>query len=51
MSRTIHEHIKVPLAKKILFDKSQNSVTIKVDLLDDKLELVAENGSDRTNAD
>jgi ATP-dependent Clp protease ATP-binding subunit ClpA len=51
MSRTIHEHIKTPLAKKILFDKSQNSVTIKVDLLDDKLELVAENDSNRTNAD
>ena len=51
MSRTIHEHIKVPLAKKILFDKSQNSVTIKVDLLDDKLELTAENDSNRTNAD
>jgi len=51
MSRTIHEHIKTPLAKKILFDKSQNSVTIKVDLLDDKLELVAENDSNRTNAE
>jgi len=51
MSRTIHEHIKVPLAKKILFDKSQNSVTIKVELLGDKLELVAENDNSRTNAE
>ena len=51
MSRTIHEYIKVPLAKKILFDKSQNSVRIKVDLLDDKLELVAENDNSRTNAE
>jgi len=61
MSRTIHEHIKVPLSKLILFgnkdtknvllDKSQNGVIIKVDLLDDKLELVAENDSNRTNAD
>jgi len=51
MSRTIHEHIKTPLAKKILFDKSQNGVIIKVDLLGDKLELVAENDSNRTNAD
>ena len=51
MSRTIHEYIKVPLAKKILFDKSQNSVTIKVELLGDKLELVAENDNSRTNAD
>jgi len=48
MSRTIHEYIKVPLAKKILFDKSQNGVTIKVDLLNDKLELVAKNDSNRT---
>ena len=62
MSRTIHEHIKVPLSKLILFgskdtknvllDKSQNGVIIKVDLIDDKLELVAENDRDsRTNAD
>ena len=52
MSRTIHEYIKVPLAKKILFDKSQNSVRIKVELLGDKLELVAEDDRDiRTNAD
>ncbi|NDB57867.1 AAA family ATPase [bacterium] len=51
MSRTIHEHIKVPLAKKILFDRTQTSVTIKVDLHNDKLELMAENDSNRTNAD
>jgi len=51
MHRTIHEHIKVPLAKKILFDKSQNSVRIKVELLGDKLELVAEDDNNRTNAD
>ena len=52
MSRTIHEYIKVPLAKKILFDKSQNSVRIKVELLGDKLELVAEDDRDiRRNAD
>ena len=34
MNRTIHEFIKVPLAKKILFDKSQNGVIIKVDAND-----------------
>ena len=49
MSRTIHEYIKVPLAKKILFDKSQNSVRIKVELLGDKLELVAEDDNSRIN--
>ena len=40
MHRTIHEHIKVPLAKKILFDKTGNHASIKVDLNVDKLELV-----------
>jgi len=52
MNRTIHEHIKVPLAKKILFDKTKNHASIKVDLNGDKLELVAEDDRDsRINAD
>jgi len=52
MSRTIHEHIKVPLAKMILFDKTKNHASIKVDLNVDKLELVAEDDRDsRINAD
>jgi ATP-dependent Clp protease ATP-binding subunit ClpA len=52
MHRTIHEHIKVPLAKKILFDKTENHASIKVDLNVDKLELVAQDDRDsRTNAD
>jgi len=46
MHRTIHEHIKVPLAKKILFDKTANHAIIKVDLIDDKLELVAQDDRD-----
>ena len=52
MHRTIHEHIKVPLAKKILFDKTENHASIKVDLNVDKLELVAQDDRDsRTNTD
>jgi ATP-dependent Clp protease ATP-binding subunit ClpA len=52
MQRTIHEHIKTPLAKIILFDKTKNHANIKVDLNVDKLELVVEDDRDsRTNAD
>jgi ATP-dependent Clp protease ATP-binding subunit ClpA len=39
MSRTIHEFIKVPLAKKILFDKTKKDGIITVDVVDDKIEL------------
>jgi ATP-dependent Clp protease ATP-binding subunit ClpA len=39
MSRLIHEKIKVPLAKKILFDKLENNVTINVIAHGDVLEL------------
>ena len=46
MQRTIHEHIKVPLSKKILFDKTGNYANIKVDLNVDKLELVAQDDTD-----
>ena len=45
MNRTIHEFIKVPLAKKILFDKSQNSVIIKVDANDNGIELEVQDGT------
>ena len=45
MNRTIHEFIKVPLAKKILFDKSQNGVIIKVDANDNGIELEVQDGS------
>jgi len=52
MQRTIHEHIKTPLAKIILFDKTKNHANIKVDLNVDKLELVVEDDRDsRINAD
>ena len=39
MARCIHENIKVPLAKKLLFDKSADHASIIVDVYDDKLEL------------
>jgi ATP-dependent Clp protease ATP-binding subunit ClpA len=40
MSRCIHENIKVPLAKKLLFDKAANHANIIVDVVDDKLYLI-----------
>ena len=46
MHRTIHEHIKVPLAKMILFDKTKKHANIKVDLNVDKLELVDDDDRD-----
>jgi ATP-dependent Clp protease ATP-binding subunit ClpA len=42
MSRLIHEKIKVPLAKKILFDKLSDGVTITVSASGDELELSVE---------
>ena len=39
MARLIHEKIKVPLAKKILFDKLSNGVIIKVSANGDEVEL------------
>jgi ATP-dependent Clp protease ATP-binding subunit ClpA len=42
MSRCIHENIKVPLAKKLLFDKAANHANIIVDVSDDKLELITD---------
>jgi ATP-dependent Clp protease ATP-binding subunit ClpA len=42
MSRLIHEKIKVPLAKKILFDKLSDGVTITVSAAGDELELSVE---------
>jgi ATP-dependent Clp protease ATP-binding subunit ClpA len=39
MARCIHENIKVPLAKKLLFDKTANHANIIVDVVDDKLQL------------
>lgn len=39
MARCIHENIKVPLAKKLLFDKSANHASIIVDVSDNKLTL------------
>jgi ATP-dependent Clp protease ATP-binding subunit ClpA len=39
MSRLIHEKIKVPLAKKILFDRLSDGVKIVVTVLGDDLEL------------
>lgn len=40
MARLIHEKIKVPLAKKILFDKIQNNVTIRLAVINEILELL-----------
>ena len=42
MSRLIHEEIKVPLSKKILFDKLQSGVTIVIQALGGKLEMTVE---------
>jgi ATP-dependent Clp protease ATP-binding subunit ClpA len=39
MARLIHEEIKVPLARKILFDKITSRATIRVSATGDKLEL------------
>jgi len=39
MARLIHEKIKVPLAKKILFDKLSDGVIIKVSAVSDEVEL------------
>lgn len=39
MARCIHENIKVPLAKKLLFDKSADHASIIVDVVDNKLQL------------
>ena len=39
MSRCIHENIKVPLAKKLLFDKNTTHANIIVEVVDNKLEL------------
>jgi ATP-dependent Clp protease ATP-binding subunit ClpA len=40
MSRCIHENIKVPLAKKLLFDKTDTRANIMVDVSGNKLELL-----------
>ena len=42
MYRLIQDQIKIPLAKKILFDKIENNVTVNVRALDKKLELIVE---------
>jgi ATP-dependent Clp protease ATP-binding subunit ClpA len=42
MSRLIHEKIKVPLARKILFDKLSDGVIIRVTAIGDNLELSVE---------
>lgn len=39
MQRCIHENIKVPLAKKLLFDRPKGHVNIMVDVIDDGLHL------------
>jgi ATP-dependent Clp protease ATP-binding subunit ClpA len=43
MGRCIHEHIKVPLSKLILFDKLQEHASILVEVVNDKLELTVIN--------
>ena len=42
MYRLIQEEIKIPLSKKILFDKIQNNVTVNVRAIGKKLELTIE---------
>lgn len=51
MGRLIHEEIKVPLSKKILFDKLGNGVKIKVRATDDgkALELKVDEAKQRTD--
>ena len=51
MNRLIHEEIKVPLSKKILFDKLGNGVTITVRAADGSkaLELVVNESNTRTD--
>ena len=48
MARLIHEKIKVPLAKKILFDKVEDGVIIKVSAVGDEVELSVEQESVHT---
>ena len=46
MARLIHEEIKVPLARKILFDKITSRATIRVSATGDKLELSVDQGQE-----
>jgi ATP-dependent Clp protease ATP-binding subunit ClpA len=43
MGRCIHENIKVPLAKKLLFDRPAGHVSIIVVAMDDRLEIEIQN--------
>ena len=43
MSRCIHENIKVPLSKLILFDKLQEHASILIEVVNDRLELTVIN--------
>jgi len=51
MGRLIHEEIKIPLSKKILFDKLENGVKIRVKVTEDgkALELKINDTKQRTN--
>ena len=52
MSRCIHENIKVPLAKKLLFDRPAGHVSIVVVVVDDRLEIQIQNLiSDKSSVD
>ena len=45
MARKINELIKVPLSRKIVFDKLARGVTITADVNDGKVEFETHNGS------
>lgn len=50
MSRLIHEKIKVPLARKILFDKIAGHAKIKVSAVGEELELVVDKSARNTES-
>ena len=50
MSRLIHEKIKVPLARKILFDKIAGHAKITVSAVGDNLELLLAKSTGNTES-
>ena len=50
MARLIHEKIKVPLARKILFDKIAGHATITVSAIGEELELVVDKSAGNTES-
>ena len=50
MARLIHEKIKVPLARKILFDKIAGHATITVSAVGEELELIVDKSARNTES-